>query len=45
MMNAPYAIHELQQLIWEDSMDHLAECTCSLCITLDVINEYVGGPA
>jgi hypothetical protein len=39
-MTKPYAVHELQQLIWEDVMDH-GECFCQLCNALDVINEYM----
>ena len=39
-----YAAHELRHIIWEDCMDHEDECTCSLCTTLDVINEYMGDP-
>jgi len=41
MTYTPYAIHELQQLIWEDSMDHADKCACQLCNALDVINEYL----
>jgi len=41
-MDAPYAVHELQQLIWEDVMDHVDNCHCQLCSALDVIQEYTG---
>jgi hypothetical protein len=39
-MTKPYAVHELQQLIWEDCMDHSENCICQLCSALVVIEAY-----
>jgi hypothetical protein len=40
-MSEIYAAHELRQIIWEDRIGHPDNCSCSLCVALDVISEYL----